>query len=213
MIWVQGAFAVALAYLLGSIPMGYLAAKLKGVDVRRVGSGRTGGSNVLRAAGVIPAALTIVSDLLKGFGAVYAAKSLLPGMPLAPALAGLAVVAGHNYSVFLGFDGGVGSMTMLGAALALMPFASLGALGAGALVILIWRYSSLASLVMAVVLPLACVAGRIWGSWPAANILFAVGTTCMSVWELRPNIVRLLKGTERKLGQFIRQGQADVVPH
>jgi acyl phosphate:glycerol-3-phosphate acyltransferase len=213
--WVlRWAVVLIVAYMMGSIPVGYLAAKwIKGVDVRKVGSGRIGGSNVLRAAGVVPAVLTVLGDFLKGFGAVHVAKFILPGIPVAPALAGLLVVAGHDYSLFLGFDGGVGSMTTLGAALALTPIASLITLSIGAAMLAIFRYSSLASLSMAAALLLVCIGGALWGKLPAADIPFAVGTSFMAAWELRPNIQRLRQGTERKLGQFVKPGQADVNQH
>jgi glycerol-3-phosphate acyltransferase PlsY len=102
MLWIRSLIALVCAYLLGAIPVGYIAAKLlKNVDVRKVGSGRTGATNVLRAAGVVPAALTVVGDFLKGCLAVALARVLVPGLPLMAALGGLGAVAGHNWSIFL----------------------------------------------------------------------------------------------------------------
>lgn len=208
------AAAVVSAYLLGSIPAGYVWARLlKGIDVTKVGSGRTGASNVLRAAGVGPAALTFLSDLGKGYGAVALARWLAPEVPVVAVLAALAAVGGHNWSVFLHFDGGVGSMTTIGAGLALMPVAAAAGSVAGILAIVIWRYTSLGSLTLAAAIMLASIVGAIQGIWPPVYVLFALGTSAMGVWELRPNIQRIRQGTERKLGQFIRTGQRDVIPN
>lgn len=208
------AAAVVLAYALGSIPWGFVWAKLlKNVDVTKVGSGRTGASNVLRAAGIGPGALTFLSDLGKGYGAVTLAQWLAPDAPLVAVLAALAAVAGHNWSVFLRFDGGVGTMTTVGACLALMPVAAAAGLVAGGLAVLIWRYTSLGSLTLATALTLASIVGAIQGVWPPLYLLFAFGTSAMSAWELRPNIQRIRNGTERRLGQFIRTGQRDVLPN
>jgi len=210
-LWLRSLLVLVLAYILGSIPVGYLAARLlKGVDVRQVGSGRTGGTNVLRAAGAGPAALTIVGDFLKGYAAVALAKALVPGLPLLAALGGLAAVAGHNWSVFLNFEGGVGTMTTVGAAMMLMPIPAAIAVLAGVAVILAWRYASLGSLTFAAVLAIACLVGVIRGNLPATHLAFALGTGAMSVWELRPNIRRLLQGTERKVGQRISPGSDDT---
>lgn len=213
--WLRFLMALVLAYLLGAIPVGYLAAKwLKNVDVRKVGSGRTGGTNVLRAAGPAPAALTVVGDFLKGYVAVALAKTLVPEAPLLAALGGLAAVAGHNWSIFLGFDGGVGTMTTVGAALMLMPIPAAIAMVAGIVVILVWRYASLGSLTFADVLTIACLVGVLRGDLPATHLTFALGTSAMSVWELRPNIRRLLQGTERKVGQRMpADGDGTAEPH
>jgi len=208
------AAAVVSAYVLGSIPAGYLWAKLlKNVDVTKVGSGRTGAGNVLRAAGAVPAALTFLSDFGKGYGAVVLARWLAPDVPAGAVLAALCAVGGHNWSVFLRFDGGVGTMTTVGACLALMPVAAAAGLVAGGLALLIWRYTSLGSLTLAAALMLASIVGAVEGVWPPFYVLFALGTSAMAVWELRPNIQRIRKGTERKLGQFIRTGQVDVIPN
>lgn len=202
MIWIRVLGAIIVAYVLGSLPTGYAAGRLlKNVDVRKIGSGRTGGTNVLRAAGVVPAALTIVGDWLKGYVAVWLAHMIAPGTPFAGALAGLAAVIGHNYSAFLNFHGGAGTMTTLGAAVALMPSAAGAAALGGLAVILLLRYASLGSLTLAALLIVICVIGVLRGIWPAPFALFAVGTSALSTWKLRPNIQRLYRGTERKIGE------------
>ncbi len=202
MIWLRILGAIVVGYVLGSLPTGYAAGRLlKNVDVRKIGSGRTGGTNVLRAAGVIPAILTVVGDFLKGYVAVWLARVIAPGTPFAGALAGLAAVVGHNYSAFLNFHGGAGTMTTLGAAVALMPSAAGAAALGGLVVILLLRYASLGSLTLAALLIVICILGVWRGIWPAPFALFAFGTSALSTWKLRPNIQRLYRGTERKIGK------------
>ena len=103
--------AVLAGYLLGAIPFGVVVCRPLGKDPRRVGSGRTGGTNVYRTAGAVPAILTVLGDGLKGAAAVWLAIWLVPGaqQPLIVALAALAAILGHNYSVYVGFAGGAGS--------------------------------------------------------------------------------------------------------
>jgi glycerol-3-phosphate acyltransferase PlsY len=213
MLWVRYLVALVAAYLLGAIPTGYVVAKVfKNIDIRKVGSGRIGGSNVLRAVGPVPAALTVLGDLLKGYGAVALAQTLAPGTPLLDALAGVASIVGHNWSAFLGFGGGVGTMTTAGAALRLFPGGTLVSGAVAIFTLLRWRYSSLASLTLSALLTLTCLIGALLGWWPLLYLVFTVSTGVMSAWKLRPNITRLRQGTERKLGQFIKAGQTDVPP-
>ena len=121
--FVRYILAILAAYLLGSFPTGVLAARLfKGVDPRQHGSGRTGGTNILRTAGKGAALTTVVGDLLKGLLAVMIARQWL-GTQSAAVLAGLAAVVGHNRSIFLRFRGGAGSMTNTGVVLAMVVFA------------------------------------------------------------------------------------------
>jgi len=208
---VRALVSIVAAYLIGAIPSGYVAARLiKGVDVTKVGSGRIGGSNVLRAAGLLPAILTVLGDLAKGYAGVALAGVIAPDASLAPVLAGLASVAGHNWSVFLGFDGGVGTATTFGAALALMPLPAGVALATGIVVTLIWRHTSLGSITFALMLILAGIVSGAAGATPMDRVLFAAGTSAMALWELRPNIERLRRGTERKLGEYIPTGKNDV---
>ncbi len=213
MIWVRYAAALIAAYLLGSIPMGYITIKLfKKIDIRRIGSGHTGGSNVLRAAGLLPAGLTVLGDFFKGYGAVALAKTLVPDVPAVAALAALSAVVGHDCSILLGFKGGVGTVTTVGSGVALMPIGVGASALVGGLVVLVWKYTSLGSLTMAAVLPLACLIGALVGAWPPSYLIFALGTSALSIWALRANIGRLRKGTERKLGQTIPPGESDVSP-
>ncbi len=197
--------ALVCAYLLGALPTGYLIVKwIKGIDLRLVGSGHTGGTNALRAAGALSGGLTVVLDFGKGLAAVLLAQRLLAGIAgeaWVISLAGLLAVVGHNYPVFLKFRGGVGTMTSLGAGVALMFSGTLAAWGLGLALILLTRYASLGSLAIAAALPIACVVGAALRAWPMQNLAFALGAGVLSIYALRANIARLRNGTERRIGQ------------
>ncbi|MGQ9683288.1 MAG: glycerol-3-phosphate acyltransferase [Anaerolineae bacterium] len=197
-------FAVVLAYLLGSFPTGYLLVRaFTGDDVRRVGSGRTGGTNVLRSAGALPAILTVLGDGLKGIAAVLVARALA-GTPPALALAGVAAVLGHNHSVFLSWRGGAGTITAIGVALAISPPVAGGASALGLIVLLLWRYASLGSITIALSLPVLFAAGAHWLGMPWVYVAYAGAAGTISLLSLRPNIRRLLAGQERRLGGTLR---------
>jgi len=190
---------IALGYVIGSIPVGYLMVKLmKGTDVRQHGSGRTGGTNVWRAAGLGPAILTAAGDFLKGLSAVLIARAVL-GSSVGEVLAGVAAVAGHNWSVFLGWRGGAGTATNLGVISALSLPVALALSAAGLLVIVISRYASAASLAVAVLAPAIFLALALLAHRPLPHALYGLLAGAVVVLALRPNIVRLLAGTERRL--------------
>ena len=207
--------SVALAYLLGSIPFGVWLCRLRGKDPRVVGSGRTGGTNVYRTAGLPTAILTIGCDLLKGYLAVLAAEWLVPATTYggavgwAMALAALSVIIGHNYSLFLGFRGGAGSTPNFGASLAFDPIVSVIGLAGAALGLFAIRVASIASLILSTVLLLGLGWRSLDGSLPPATLVYAVGQMVIVVWALRPNIQRLRDGTERRITfgrRAIREG-------
>jgi acyl phosphate:glycerol-3-phosphate acyltransferase len=202
--------AIAAAYIIGSLPTGYAIARLRGIDLLRVGSGHTGATNVLRSSGLVCAFLTAVADLLKGYAGVQLTRALIPEAPWVLALSCIATVLGHNRSVFLGFAGGVGSMTTFGAALAISPTAAVLAMVIGAIPLGLTRYASLGSVTMAVALPVVLAIGAIIDGWPWVWVSFGLATGALSLWELRPNIGRLLRGEERKIGQKIPPGHEDV---
>jgi glycerol-3-phosphate acyltransferase PlsY len=195
------------AYLLGSLPFGYLITLLaKKIDIRTVGSGHTGGTNVLRVAGALPAAITMVTDFAKGWSAVALARAWAPGSDWAAALAGILVVVGHNHSVFLRFRGGVGTMATLGAAANLMPAAAIADSALAAVTVVATRYASLGSLLIAALLPVLGAAGAAIGAWPWPTVPFALACGLLSAWGLRANISRFRTGTERKIGQRVEAG-------
>jgi glycerol-3-phosphate acyltransferase PlsY len=194
--------AAVVGYLLGAFPTGYVVAWLwKGVDPRRHGSGRTGGTNILRSAGREAALVTIVGDFGKGALAVLVARALV-GTDAGAVLAGLAAVVGHNRSIFLGFRGGAGSMTNAGVVAALaphvVPFMALAALVAAFL----WRTASIASIATALMMVLAMVAAYLLSLSPPAVVVYGVLACAIIILELRPNIQRLRAGTERRVEHY-----------
>ncbi len=190
-----------IAYLMGSFPSGYLSARIiAGVDVRKIGSGRTGGTNVWRAAGPWAFMFTVLGDLFKGTLAVGLAMLLLPEDYLAHGLAGVAAVAGHIWPIFLHFKGGAGSMTALSILVVLSLPTALIVSFCALVAIAIWRYASVGSLVLAFTTIIAFIILTIWKHYPAEYILYSIVTAALITYSLRPNIKRLRAGTERKIG-------------
>ncbi len=188
----------AVAYLVGSIPFSFLVARAFGVeDVRRVGSGNVGATNVLRNAGKGAGALALLLDLGKGAAATALAGRLAPGEAALPAVAAVAAVIGHMYPVWLRFEGGKGVATGLGALAPLVPKAALAALAAFAVVAVATRYVSLGSVGGALVLTALVFAAR--GPDPVA--LAAALTAALVVFRHRSNLRRIFGGTERRVGQ------------
>jgi acyl phosphate:glycerol-3-phosphate acyltransferase len=186
------------AYLLGSIPPGLFWSRLtRGIDVRQHGSGRTGGTNVWRSAGFLPALMTALSDGLKGAAAIWLARAL--GLsPWWMAIAGALAVVGHNYSLFLSFRGGAGTATSVGIAAVLWLPTLPALLVAGVMAGLLVGHASVASISVALLLPvLFLIRGDV-----ATAVAFAVPTMALTIWALRPNILRLLKRQERFLPIF-----------
>jgi len=195
---------IVIGYLFGAIPVGYLVGRLWGVNVLEVGSGRTGGTNVLRAVGLWPAALTILGDAFKGIIPTYVAANLadqLPGqLSWVAALAGAAAVLGHNHSIFLKFRGGAGGVTALGALAALSMPAVVVAGAVAILAIVITRYASVGTFLGSVSGLIMLVILAILGREPSGYILYGLLVVVLISWELRPNFARLRAGTERKIG-------------
>ncbi|MGA0603172.1 glycerol-3-phosphate 1-O-acyltransferase PlsY [Caulobacter sp. KR2-114] len=221
--WIAAGAGVAVAYLLGATPSGYLAGRLlKGIDIRAHGSGSTGATNVLRTLGKGPAAVVIVADLLKGAAAIvfvrwffpwlYAWPSLAAGAPDLQAweawgvcLAGLAVVLGHSRSIWLGFTGGKSAATGLGVLLALAWPVGLGAAAAVIVVLALWRIMSLGSMLgAATAIVLICVLPQ-----PAAYRLLVIAGSLYVIVRHRANIRRLLAGVEPRIGQASPQPAGD----
>jgi glycerol-3-phosphate acyltransferase PlsY len=195
--------AVVLAYLIGSFPAGYLLGKLWGVNVLDKGSGRTGGTNVLRSAGAWPALITGALDVGKGALAVWLAGQLVPGAGQAAAqvLAGASVILGHNHSVFLGFRGGAGVGTSLGALGVIFWPAAAGLIILLLLVIAITRYASIGSLTVITLMPLILLVLGIMGVLSLTYVGYGLLAWIIIVYAHRSNIQRLIEGTERRLGK------------
>ena len=198
----QELFAALLGYLLGSIPTGVLVARLYGqVDLTQVGSRRTGATNVLRTLGKKAAALAFIGDFLKGSLAVALGGLLAPTDGRGMALAGIAAVLGHCYSPFIGFKGGRGVTTALGSLLVLSPLAALAATLIGVLAIAVTRYVSLGSILGVLTGSLLLIALTMSQGGPPAQTLFGIVIGVFIVAAHHDNIGRLLRGTERRLGQ------------
>jgi glycerol-3-phosphate acyltransferase PlsY len=189
-------------YLIGAIPVGFLVARAAGgFDIQGRGSGNIGATNVLRTLGPVPAVLTLLGDVGKGYVAVRAAEVIGPEPVWGAAGAVLAVV-GNCWPVFLRFKGGKGVATALGAFLALTPRAILLAMAVWIVLTVAFRYVSLASI-------LACV-GLAIGAWLFGYTpMYAVAAACVAaliVWRHHENVKRLLSGTERRLGERASTG-------
>lgn len=183
------------AYLLGSIPPGILMGWIaRRIDVRTTGSGRTGGTNVWRSVGFVPALFTAILDALKGAAGIWLARGL--GLsPWGVALAGTFAVVGHNYSLFLGFKGGAGTATSLGVAAVLWPLSLPILVVSGTTLGLLAGHASVASILVALLLPVLFL---VHGDLPHA-LGFGLPTMLLTLWALRPNIQRLAHREERFL--------------
>ena len=192
---------VLIAYLIGSIPFGYLIVKLKeGRDVRSSGSGNIGATNVLRTAGRGSAVLTLLFDAAKGYLAVWLAGWSSHDAPQAVALAAIAAVLGHLFPVFLKFKGGKGVSTVLGVFLYVSPPPILIAAGSFLCVVVVSRYASLGSVVSAVVFPAAYLLLTYPGNSSWWLLLAALVCPGLVIVKHHENIQRLWAGVERKLG-------------
>jgi acyl phosphate:glycerol-3-phosphate acyltransferase len=215
---------VVAAYLLGSIPFGFLVAKAKGVDIRSVGSGNIGATNAMRVLGKPAGILVLMADALKGYAAcllglfihIYFSnqltglhsstsdngtnsfEELLNSFSYFPIIAGIFAVLGHNYPCWLKFKGGKGIATSAGVYLALAPWAVLVALIVFILAVLFTRYVSVGSIAAAITLPVT-----VWVMTPQ-NLLLCVVTTALgalAIYKHKSNIQRIMAGTENRLGQ------------
>ncbi|MDP8993517.1 MAG: glycerol-3-phosphate 1-O-acyltransferase PlsY [Pseudomonadota bacterium] len=188
--------AFLLGYLLGSIPFGILLTRLTGAgDLRSIGSGNIGATNVLRTGRKGLAALTLLLDAAKGAAAVLLARHLVPGDLELDPLAALGALLGHLYPVWLRFRGGKGVATFLGILLALSWQVALGAGMLWLIILLLTRYSSIAGMTMALGAP---VAAALLDRFDLA--LLFLGFALIIVWKHRANLDRLMSGTEPRVG-------------
>jgi len=192
--WWPHLVVLGAAYLLGSIPFSYLVARRQGVDVRAVGSGNVGATNVMRNVGRGAGLLAFVLDFAKGVAATAMALRVFGGATM-PSIAAVLAVLGHMHPVWLRFQGGKGVATGAGALLPLAPLPTLAALVVFGLTLAVTRYVSLGSIAGAVALALLTVAG---GPPPAA--LAAGALAVLIVWKHRGNLKRIMEGTENRLG-------------
>lgn len=189
--------AFAAGYLLGSIPFGLILTRLAGRgDIRKVGSGNIGATNVLRAGGKGLAAATLLLDALKGAAAVWIAQSLMANVPAADQAAAAGALVGHLYPVWLKFRGGKGVATLFGILIALWPTGALVFALVWLLLLLTIRISSVAGISAAVSAP---VAAALFGNPDLFPLL--LGFALLVVWKHRENIARLRAGTESRVGK------------
>lgn len=203
------------SYLLGSIPFGLLFVKLKtGKDLRTLHSGRTGGTNAGRAAGKLVGLTTAAVDFIKGAVPVWIAGLVLPGNVWLKILAPLAVILGHNYSIFLAernekgrwvLRGGAGGASCVGGSLGLWAPSFLIILPLGALVFYLIGYASVATMSVAVGSALVFTILTFVADYPWQFILYGILAEILLIWSLRPNIRRLLEGNERPVGLRARR--------
>jgi acyl phosphate:glycerol-3-phosphate acyltransferase len=223
--WIASVVGLAIAYLFGATPTGYLAGKLlKDIDIREHGSKSIGATNVLRTLGKWPALVVLLVDVLKGVGAIVFARRFYPWfytmpsvtlptgfdlqtyVPWAVCLAGLAVLLGHGRSIWLNFTGGKSAATGLGVLLAMSWPAALGAATAFGVALVIFRIVSLSSMLAA----LTAVA-LIWGlEQPLPYRLLVVAGSIYVIVRHRANIQRLLAGTEPRLGQSSAESKTEL---
>jgi glycerol-3-phosphate acyltransferase PlsY len=223
--WTASAVGLAIAYLLGSTPTGYLAGKLlRGIDIREHGSRSTGATNVLRTLGKWPALVVLIADVLKGVAAIIVARSFCPWLfaelsstpptgfdlqvwvPWTVCLAGIAVLLGHGRSIWLNFTGGKSAATGLGVLLAMSWPVGLGAAGVFGIVLAITRIVSLGSILAALTaIVLVCAFEH-----PLPYRLLVIVGGIYVVVRHRANIQRLLAGTEPRLGQSSPEPKAEA---
>ncbi|MEB1806858.1 MAG: glycerol-3-phosphate 1-O-acyltransferase PlsY [Bacillaceae bacterium] len=193
--------AFVISYLIGSISFSYIITKkIKKVDIRQHGSGNAGATNTLRVLGVGPAVTVLLLDTAKGILAVLVTLWIL-GPGWAPALAGLAAILGHNWPIYYGFRGGKGVATTIGvmSSIVFIP-ALIGGLVA-IIAIALTRFVSLGSLLFMVATTIATILLANVYQYPMAYFYLSLIVTILSFWRHRLNVVRLIQGTESKLGK------------
>jgi len=194
-----GPLTPLLAYLLGSIPFGYLIVRWqKGIDVRTTGSGSIGATNVMRNLGIIGFIATFILDVGKGVVAVLLTSKMTSGEPRWIAVSAVAAILGHCFPVWLKFRGGKGVATGVGVFIALAPLPVALVLVIFAIVVAIWRYISLGSITATAAFPLLL---HFLKHAPASIVLGAAGGALIIIAQHHANIRRLLRGTERKVGE------------
>ncbi|MGB9464183.1 MAG: glycerol-3-phosphate 1-O-acyltransferase PlsY [Candidatus Acidiferrum sp.] len=203
---------LAAAYLLGSVPFGLLLGKLFGAaDVRKAGSGNIGATNVARVAGPLAGILTLLLDAAKGAFAVVLAARLSEQSSTLMMIAGLCALAGHCFPIWLGFRGGKGVATAAGVFLVLCPLAFLGAAVLFLLVVIYWRFVSLASISAAAAMPLL-----IYFFWaphhapPYAVTFGSLAAALLIVYKHDANIQRLVQGDEPKFSLRKKANKEDA---
>jgi acyl phosphate:glycerol-3-phosphate acyltransferase len=220
---VIGLFVILLGYLLGSIPFGLLIVKLKtGKDIRTIESGRTGGTNAMRAGGLAAGIATAFSDIMKGTVAVWIAMWLAPDMVWVHVFTAVAAILGHNYSIylperdgngkFIRLRGGAGGAPAFGGAIAFWPPSVFIMLPVGLFMFFVVGYASVTTISIAVSATIIFAIRAAIGLNPWEYTAYGIFAAILLVWALRPNIKRLLDGTERVVGIRAKKHEPPTAP-
>lgn len=227
--------AILAAYLIGSIPNGVVVVRIaRGFDVRRIGSLRSGATNVMRAAGPFAGGVVLLLDVLKGMGTVWLGRSAAEGARLArwwvdltgqavdwpfgdlsvlavwiPLFCALAGIAGHNWPIYIRFQGGRGVATAVGTLFTLTPVVAGAAFLVGVAVIGLTRYVSLGSIIGAATIPLGMLLQKWWSGLPWSTLFYGVLVAGLVIFQHGDNIRRLRAGEERRLGDPVRTHQEE----
>jgi acyl phosphate:glycerol-3-phosphate acyltransferase len=189
--------AVVASYVFGATPFGYLAGRMRGMDIRQHGSGNIGATNAFRVLGKPTGITVFVLDFLKGLLPVLVAARVFPDAGLAPPLlAGIGAILGHNFTFWLKFRGGKGIATSAGVLLALLPVAMLVGLGVWLLLFLSTRYVAVASIGAAFAIPVVTALRNVADTTPL--LIFSIAIAVLAIVRHRPNIQRLIAGTENR---------------
>ena len=195
------ALVITICYLLGSIPFGYIVGKLfKKIDIRELGSGNIGATNVFRILGPSLASLVLISDIGKGIFSIYLVRYLNIDNLLILTIAGLVVICGHDWSLFLGFKGGKGIATTFGVVFALNPTISILALIIWGVVLVTTRYVSLSSIFAVISIFIFTILFK----QPYEYIIFSAIILVLGIFNHKDNIKRLRSGNERKIGEKVK---------
>jgi glycerol-3-phosphate acyltransferase PlsY len=217
--WIAALGLFVLCYLIGSIPAGLIVVKLKtGQDLRQIHSGRTGGTNAMRAAGFWFGLFTAILDIIKGASGVWLARAWMPGNPWVEVLAPIFSILGHNYSIYLierdasgwiRLRGGAGGAPTAGAVMALWPPAFFIVIPLSLFILFGIGYASVATMSVPLVAALLFGYRTLADQSPWQYIVFGIVAEIILMWSLRPNIQRLLNGTERVIGWRARKKKSE----
>ena len=199
------ALFLVVGYLAGSVPSGWLVARLfHGTDIREHGSGRTGSTNVWRTFGIAAGAAAFIGDTLKVVLPLVAIRLVFPDNPAGEAVTAFAAIIGHNWPVFIGFRGGRGIVPGAAGLLFMLPLVIAVLWAVFLPVMLISRYVSLASLATVAAAPILVAIGMLWFQIPMVYLIYAIVGGVLIIVQHRDNIARLLAGNERRISLWSR---------
>lgn len=198
--------AVAISYLLGAIPFGFIVGRMQGIDIRSVGSGNIGATNVWRILGPKAGTLVFILDVFKGWAATYVSSLLVHDDHVAIAACGIVVVLGHTFSAFLKFKGGKGIATAFGAMLCMVPLVAISCFALWGVVLFFSRIISIASIAACISTPLFLYLLKAPPEYGTVVIFLSM----IGLWKHLPNMRRLIEGTEPKMGAPKPENKTEV---